>query len=194
MLSIQLTTYNYLNIKKMKNIYFLLFAIFSLNSCTEVDSEIPKENAQASNVEETDQSTLWSIIKGSENHNYLEAAVVAAELQGVLSDSSVAFTVLAPSDEAFTDLAEELGVSVPDLLELPNLTDILLYHVLPEVILEEVLLQSQVNSMYNTLLNEPIYFQSLATSVTVNGVASVTLADLAADNGVVNVIDKVVLR
>jgi transforming growth factor-beta-induced protein len=194
MLSIQLTTYNYLNIKKMKNIYFLLFAIFSLYSCTEVDSEIPKENTQASNVEETDQSTLWSIIKGSENHNYLEAAVVAAELQGVLSDSSVAFTVLAPSDEAFTDLAEELGVSVPDLLELPNLTDILLYHVLPEVILEEVLLQSQVNSMYNTLLNEPIYFQSLATSVTVNGVASVTLADLAADNGVVHVIDKVVLR
>jgi uncharacterized surface protein with fasciclin (FAS1) repeats len=48
--------------------------------------------------------------------------------------------------------------------------------------------------MYNTLLNEPIYFQSLATSVTVNGVASVTLADLAADNGVVHVIDKVVLR
>ena len=62
----------------MKNIYFLLFAIFSLYSCTEVDSEIPKENPQASNVEETDQSTLWSIIKGSENHNYLEAAVVAA--------------------------------------------------------------------------------------------------------------------
>jgi len=180
--------------KKLKNISLLLFAILAIYSCTEVDSEIPKENAQASNVEETDQSTLWSIIKGSENHNYLEAAVVAAELQGVLSDSSVAFTVLAPSDEAFTDLAEELGVSVPDLLELPNLTDILLYHVLPEVILEEVLLQSQVNSMYNTLLNEPIYFQSLATSVTVNGVASVTLADLAADNGVVHVIDKVVLR
>ena len=180
--------------KKLKNIYLLLFAIFSLYSCTEVDSEIPKENPQASNVDETDNPSVWSIIKGSENHNYLEAAVVAAELQGVLSDSSVAFTVLAPSDEAFTDLAEELGVSVPDLIELPNLTDILLYHVLPEVILEEVLLQSQVNSMYNTLLNEPIYFQSLATSVTVNGVASVTLADLAADNGVVHVIDKVVLR
>jgi len=180
----------------MKNISLLIFSVLALHSCTEVevDSVIPKENPQASNVEETDQSTLWSIIKGSENHNYLEAAVVAAELQGVLSDSSVAFTVLAPSDEAFTDLAEELGVSVPDLLELPNLTDILLYHVLQEVILEEVLLQSQVNSMYNTLLNEPIYFQSLATSVTVNGVASVTLADLAADNGVVHVIDKVVLR
>ena len=48
--------------------------------------------------------------------------------------------------------------------------------------------------MYNTLINEPIYFQSSATTVTVNGIASVTLADLVADNGVVHVIDKVVLR
>ena len=101
----------------MKNISLLIFSVLALHSCTEVevDSVIPKENPQASNVEETDQSTLWSIIKGSENHNYLEAAVVAAELQGVLSDSSVAFTVLAPSDEAFTDLAEELGVGIPEL-------------------------------------------------------------------------------
>ena len=181
--------------KKLKNIYLLLFAIFSLYSCTEVDSEIPKENPQASNVDETDNPSVWSIIKGSENHNYLEAAVVAAELQGVLSDTSGAFTVLAPTDAAFTDLADELGVGVPDLLELPNLTDILLYHVLPEVILEEVLLPYSIKSMHGTLLPEaPIYFQSNGTTITVNGVASVTLADLVADNGVVHVIDKVVLR
>ena len=181
--------------KKLKNIYLLLFAIFSLYSCTEVDSEIPKENPQASNVDETDNPSVWSIIKGSENHNYLEAAVVSAELQGVLSDTLGAFTVLAPTDAAFIDLADELGVGVPDLLELPNLTDILLYHVLPEVILEEVLLPYSINSMHGTLLPEaPIYFQSNGSTITVNGVASVTIADLVADNGVVHVIDKVVLR
>ena len=180
--------------KKLKNIFLLLFAILAIYSCTEVDSEIPKENPQDSNVAETNQSSVWSVIKGSENHNYLEAAVVATELQVALSDTTSVFTVLAPTDAAFTDLADELGVGVSDLLELPNLTDILLYHVLPEVILEDSLLQSQVNSMYNTLLNEPIYFQSSATTVTVNGIASVTLADLVADNGVVHVIDKVVLR
>ncbi len=180
--------------KKLKNISLILFVILALHSCTEVVSEIPKENPQDSNVAETNQSSVWSVIKGSENHNYLEAAVVATELQVALSDTTSAFTVLAPTDAAFTDLADELGVGVSDLLELPNLTDILLYHVLPEVILEDSLLQSQVNSMYNTLLNEPIYFQSSATTVTVNGIASVTLADLVADNGVVHVIDKVVLR
>jgi len=180
--------------KKLKNISLILFVVLALHSCTEVVSEIPKENPQDSNVAETNQSSVWSVIKGSENHNYLEAAVVATELQVALSDTTSVFTVLAPTDAAFTDLADELGVGVSDLLELPNLTDILLYHVLPEVILEDSLLQSQVNSMYNTLLNEPIYFQSSATTVTVNGIASVTLADLVADNGVVHVIDKVVLR
>lgn len=179
----------------MKNISLILFAVLALYSCAEVDSETPKENPQSPNVEETDQPTLWSIIKGSENHNYLEAAVAAAELQGVLSDTSGAFTVLAPTDAAFTDLADELGVGVPDLLELPNLTDILLYHVLPEVILEEVLLPYSINSMHGTLLPEaPIYFQSNGTTITVNGGASVTLANLVADNGVIHVIDKVVLR
>jgi uncharacterized surface protein with fasciclin (FAS1) repeats len=118
--------------KKLKNISLLLFAILAIYSCTEVDSEIPKENPQESNVAETNQSSVWSVIKGSENHNYLEAAVVAAELQGALSDTTGSFTVLAPTDAAFTDLADELGVGVSDLLELPNLTDILLYHVLPE--------------------------------------------------------------
>jgi transforming growth factor-beta-induced protein len=180
---------------KLKNISLLLFSVLAFYSCTEVDLETPKENPQASNVEETNQSTVWSIIKESENHNYLEAAVVAAELQGVLSDTLGAFTVLAPTDAAFIDLADELGVGVPDLLELPNLTDILLYHVLPEVILEEVLLPYSINSMHGTLLPEaPIYFQSNGSTITVNGVASVTIADLVADNGVVHVIDKVVLR
>ena len=180
--------------KKIINISLIFFVVLALHSCTELGSEIPKENLQDSNVAETNQCSVWSVIKGSENHNYLEAAVIATELQGALSDTTGAFTVLAPTDAAFTDLADELGVGVSELLELPNLSEVLLYHVLPEVILEESLLQSQVNSMYNTLLNEPIYFQSSATTVTVNGIASVTLADLVADNGVVHVIDKVVLR
>lgn len=138
------------------------------------------------------QSTAWSVIEGSENHNYLEAAIILSGLQDTLEGEGT-FTVLAPTDAAFTILAEEMGTPVEQLLELPNLTEILMYHVLPEVYLYETLLQSGVNSMHNTLLNEPIYFQSQATSVTVNGVASVTTSDIITDNGVVHVIDRVVL-
>tara|TARA_R110001632_G_scaffold51007_1_gene127026 strand:+ start:86 stop:1042 length:957 start_codon:yes stop_codon:yes gene_type:complete len=138
------------------------------------------------------QSTAWSVIEGSENHTLLEAAISVSGLQDTLEGEGT-FTVLAPTDAAFTILAEEMGTPVEQLLELPNLTEILMYHVLPEVYLYETLLQSGVNSMHNTLLNEPIYFQSLATSVTVNYEASITASDIITDNGVVHVIDRVVL-
>ena len=166
----------------------------ALYSCTKSDLEIktPKESTQDSIVVEDKQPTVWSLIKGSENHNYLEAAVVAAELQGVLSNIRGSFTVLAPTDEAFTDLADGLGIDIPDLLKLPILRDILLYHVLPEVLLEEVLLPASINSMHGTLLTEePIYFQSNGAGIRVNGVASVTSTDLLAENGVVHEINKV---
>jgi transforming growth factor-beta-induced protein len=195
--------------KNFKTYSVMIYAAMALFSCTKSDLEIktPKENTQDSIVVEDKQSTIWSVIKESENHNYLEAAVVAAELQGILSNTSWedpytvhkgmktgAFTVLAPTDAAFTDLAEGLGVSIPDLLELPKLRDILLYHVLPEVLREEVLLPASINSMHGTLLTEaPIYFQSNGAGIRVNGVASVTSTDLLAENGVVHVIDKVLL-
>ncbi|MCH1473902.1 MAG: hypothetical protein L7V85_08305 [Bacteroidia bacterium] len=55
-------------------------------------------------------------------------------------------------DAAFTDLAEELGVGIPELLEKPKLRDILLYHVLPEVLREEVLLPASISFFfYNKL-------------------------------------------
>jgi uncharacterized surface protein with fasciclin (FAS1) repeats len=139
------------------------------------------------------QSTVVDVIVNSEDHTLLEAAVVSAGLVDALSDTSGTFTVFAPTDDAFIALAYELNVEVEDLLALPNLTDILLYHVLPEVYLGEVLLPPSINSMLGTLLpEEPMYIQSDGMTITINGVASVTVADLITDNGVVHVIDAVV--
>ena len=123
--------------KNFKTYSIMVYAAMALFSCTKSDLEIKtlKENTQDSIVVEDKQSTIWSIIKESENHNYLEAAVVAAKLQGILSNTSWedpytvhkgmktgAFTILAPTDAAFTDLAEELGVGIPELLRTKYLT------------------------------------------------------------------------
>ena len=139
------------------------------------------------------QSTVVDVIVNSEDHTLLEAAVVSAGLVDALSDTSGTFTVFAPTDDAFIALAYELNVEVEDLLALPNLTDILLYHVLPEVYLGEILLPPSIGSMLGTLLTEePMYIQSDGTTITINGYSSVIAADLITDNGVVHVIDKVV--
>lgn len=139
------------------------------------------------------QTTVVDVIMNSEDHTILEAAVVEAGLVEALSEATGNFTVFAPTDDAFITLASQLSVEVEDLLELPNLADILLYHVLPEVFLGEVLLPPTINSMLITLLPEaPMYIQSNGTTISVNGYSSVITADLIADNGVVHVIDAVV--
>ena len=137
-------------------------------------------------------NSVVDIIVESENHTLLEAAVVEAGLVGALSDLSGTFTVFAPTDNAFIALATLMNIEVEDLLELPNLADILLYHVLPEVYLEEVLLPYSINSMLVTLVpSEPMYLQSDGTTITANGTSSVIASDLIANNGVVHVVDAV---
>src|SRR5690606_28156772 len=84
----------------------------------------------ATQAQDADQSIL-EIAQDTEDLSTLVAAVEAADpaVAETLGDEG-AYTVLAPSNQAFINLAATLGVEVEDLLELPALTDILLYHVL----------------------------------------------------------------
>jgi len=133
-------------------------------------------------------SAVWDWIEGSDVHNYLEAAVIAGGLQDTLQGEGT-FTVFAPTDEAFVTLATALDVEVTDLLLLPNLTDILLYHVLGTTVMSTDL----YDGLEATTLNEGTLVIGVGETVTVNGIATVVLADLEAQNGVVHVIDAVLL-
>ena len=131
--------------------------------------------------------TVVDIIVDSEDHNTLEAAVIAAGLVETLSGDGP-FTVFAPTDAAFAALPEG---TVESLLEDPSgaLTDILLYHVASGTALSTDL----SDGMMVTTLNE----KSVTVTINDDGVfindAQVTVADIVADNGVVHVIDAVLL-
>ena len=73
------------------------------------------------------------MIATSPDHNYLEAALVQEGLDVALQ-TSPELTVFAPNDQAFIDIATALGTDINGLLELPNLSDILTYHVLGSVV------------------------------------------------------------
>jgi len=77
--------------------------------------------------------TVVYVIVGSDDHNILEAAVIAADLAGTLSGDGP-FTVFAPTDAAFAALPASI---VDALLEDPrgDLRDILLYHVVSGTVL-----------------------------------------------------------
>jgi transforming growth factor-beta-induced protein len=115
----------------------------------------------------------------------LTTAVVTAELLPALTNPFEEYTVFAPTNDAFVDLAEALEVEVSDILELENLSDILLYHVVDGTITSDML----ENGSVATLQGRNIIVD-ITDGVVINE-SNVDLPDVAADNGVVHVIDAV---
>jgi len=133
-------------------------------------------------------NTVVDVIVNSEDHTLLEAAVIEAGLVGVLSAEGP-FTVFAPTDSAITVLVAALEITAEDLLALPNLSDILKYHVVAGAAMSGDLTDGQE---IETLLGSNVTVTINAEGVFIND-AQVTVADIEADNGVVHVIDAVLL-
>ncbi|SLN57784.1 fasciclin domain-containing protein [Roseisalinus antarcticus] len=115
----------------------------------------------------------------------LAAALEAAGLVETLKGEGP-FTVFAPTDEAFAALPEG---TVEGLLEDPEaLAAILTYHVVPGKVMSTDL----SDGMMATTVNGADVTISLGDSVMVND-ATVTAADIEASNGVIHVIDSVIL-
>jgi transforming growth factor-beta-induced protein len=117
----------------------------------------------------------------------LVAAVVAADLADVLQ-SEGPFTVFAPTDEAFAALPE--GTVEALLADIPTLTDILLYHVVAgaAVFAEDVVELSYAE----TAQGAPVIISVTDEGVFIND-AQVIITDIEASNGVIHVIDAVIL-
>jgi uncharacterized surface protein with fasciclin (FAS1) repeats len=129
-------------------------------------------------------ATVWDIIVNSPDHTILETAVLAAGLNDELS-SAGPFTVFAPTDDAFTALP---AGTIASLLANPTLlTSILLYHVASGNVLSGDLSDGQ---SIETLQGESVEISIMGSTVSVND-ATVIVADLIAENGVVHVIDGV---
>ena len=122
----------------------------------------------------------------SEVHNSLVSSIVQAELLETLQGVGP-FTVFAPTDQAFADAGIDLAA-----LDNPEgkqtLTDILLYH----VVAGEVPAANVTDCMAASTVNgNPLSF-TVGGTVMVNG-ATVTATDLSASNGIIHVIDKVLM-
>ena len=134
-------------------------------------------------------TTIWDIVVASEDHTYLETALLQEGLDVALSDTT-ALTLFAPTDAALEAAAAALSTDIAGVLALPNLTDILLYHVTAGAVLSTDLSDGLTVSMLNDA--EATITIDMCMSVFIND-AQVTTADLTADNGVVHVINGVLL-
>jgi len=115
----------------------------------------------------------------------LVAAVKAAGLVDTLKGAGP-FTVFAPTDEAFAKLPE--GTVEALLKDIPKLTKILTYH----VVSGKVLAADVVNLKSAKTVEGSEVKIDASNGVKIND-STVTTADVAADNGVIHIIDSVLL-
>jgi uncharacterized surface protein with fasciclin (FAS1) repeats len=139
--------------------------------------------ASAANIVET------AVSAGS--FNTLIAAAKAAGLDGALANGQN-LTVFAPTDEAFAKLP---AGTVESLLKPENkdkLAAILAYHVLPRKLTSNQMLKGPFHVRTLKAGGDRLLAISKGTSVTVDN-ATVVKADIMTDNGVIHVIDTVML-
>jgi transforming growth factor-beta-induced protein len=120
------------------------------------------------------------------NFSILVQAVVKANLVETLS-SAGPFTIFAPTNTAFEALFADLGITGVADLTAEQLTPILLYHVVSGNVRSSDLSNGSVET-----LNGPIEI-SLMPSPSINGTTMIVATDVQATNGVVHVIDKVLI-
>ena len=118
----------------------------------------------------------------------LAEALTAVNLVGTLKGAG-SFTVFAPTDEAFAKLPA--GTVEALLADIPKLTSILTYHVIAGTVMAADVIQ--MDGQTATTVNGADLKISTTDDVKLNGATSVVKTDIACTNGVIHVIDSVLL-
>ncbi len=136
--------------------------------------------------DDSGSSTVVEIAVSNPDFSILVEAVKKAELVDALSADGP-FTVFAPTDEAFKSLFSQLGVEGIKDLSAEQLTPILTYH----VVSGKVMSADLSNTSVATLNGQKIKID-LSDGVKINE-SKVVAADVEGKNGVIHMIDRVLL-
>ncbi len=141
----------------------------------------------------TPPASIVDVAVSNGSFTTLVAALQATGLDTVLDDQESTFTVFAPTDAAFALLGQD---TIDALLADPDtLKDILLYHVISgsEILQDAAITVAQSESNKVDMANERQTALTLAGSTLYINKSAVSLADVMADNGVIHVVDQVIL-
>lgn len=168
-------------------LYTMLFALpFVFVGCSD-DTEDPDPQPV------TIASNTIVDIAGGADFTTLAAALERVDLITTLQGDGP-FTVFAPTNTAFEALLKELKIDGLDKVSDAQLTQILLNHVVSGKVLSTDLATGYVSTLADGAQQTKVsLYVDLTAGVKLNNRATVTTPDVIADNGVVHVIDKVVL-
>jgi transforming growth factor-beta-induced protein len=180
----------------MKNFQFTLAALFLagtlvFSSCSKDDEVTPDPTPSGMN-------TIAEIANDNGNFTILLDALTRTDLAETMADPSQTLTVFAPTDDAFVDLLAELGLNNLDEVEMALGTDglknVLLYHVLGAEVTSDMVSTGYVSTLGTNASMDPLsLYTNTSSGVMINNRAMVSTADVMASNGVIHIIDKVIL-
>lgn len=156
----------------------------SLVSFTSCDKDDDNMDAMEKDIVETAVADM--------QFSSLVAALVKADLVGALKGDGP-FTVFAPTDEAFEQLFIDLGITGLDELSAADLAPILLYHVVSGNVMSTDLSNGYVATLSSGPGDNSLNLLVDADNIMLNGDVSITSADIETTNGVIHVINKVLL-
>ncbi len=138
--------------------------------------------------------SITDIASGNPNFSILVNALTRANLAETL-DQEGSYTVFAPTNDAFMDFLDANGFESLDDVPVATLTQVLLNHVVSGTNLSTGLTTGYVKTLAKgnaSSTNTLSMFINTDSGVRLNGVSSVTTADIIADNGVIHVVDAVI--
>ena len=141
-----------------------------------------------------DQPTIVDIAGSDARFSILTEAVIAADLAGTLSAPGT-LTVFAPTNDAFAALLTELGISKAQLLaDKALLTTVLTYHVLPAKVERAAIPAGKpITTLQGGIFKIEVSGGTARVTDGRNRVSTITATDIQASNGVVHVLDRVLL-
>lgn len=166
----------------------LLTPIFALTAATGLlRAEHHEEAEKTAETPAAATKNIVTIASEAEDFSTLVAAIKAAGLAETLSGDGP-FTVFAPTNAAFSALPEGTVVKLMEPEQKEKLAGILTYHVIPGKIMAENVAPEKVV----TVNGKEVTFTVDGETVMIDG-AKVIKADIEGSNGVIHVIDKVLL-
>ena len=168
-----------------KAISFLFVAVISLQGCGGSSSGYHEPTPEP----EPEPMSIVDVAVANGSFTTLVAALEATGLDATLSDMDSSFTVFAPTDDAFALLGDETIAALLD--DTDTLTDILTYHVIGAEIDSSAAISSAGSTV--EMVNGDSTGLSLDGDNLLVNTVTVTTVDVEADNGVIHVIDAVLI-
>ena len=173
------------NMKNVFKISLLALLTVTLFACNNDDDN-------SNPIDPGTDVTIAQFVADNDDYSSLEAALEVAGLTETLNSGE--FTVFAPNNLAFEAFLNAAGFASLDDVPVDVLTNILLNHVVTGTNESTDLITGYINSLATEASSGAnlSLFVNTAGGVQINGVATVTTADIEASNGVIHAVDAVI--